>query len=78
MLRVLLWIAAGIAALIAVLFLPLSWPDAWVGSHVVNRIEIAAPPERVFSYVTTPANWPRCCKRWRTRTWRKAGLAWPR
>lgn len=59
MLRVLLWIAAGVAALAAVLFLPLSWPDAWVGSHVVNRIEIAAPPERVFSYVTTPANWPR-------------------
>jgi uncharacterized protein YndB with AHSA1/START domain len=30
-----------------------------VGSHVVNRIEIAAPPERVFNYVATPANWPR-------------------
>ena len=59
MLRALLWIAAGIAALIAVLFLPLSWPNAWVGSRVVNRTEIAAPPERVFTYITTPANWPR-------------------
>lgn len=59
MLRVVLWIAAGIAGVAALLFLPLPWPDAFVGSHVVNRIEIAAPPGRVFGYVTTPANWPR-------------------
>jgi uncharacterized protein YndB with AHSA1/START domain len=53
------WIAIGIAALTALLLVPVPWPDAFVGSHVVNRIEIAAPPERVFAYVTTPANWPR-------------------
>jgi uncharacterized protein YndB with AHSA1/START domain len=53
------WIAVAIVALAALLFLPLPWPDAFVGSHVINRIEIAAPPERVFAYVTTPANWPR-------------------
>jgi len=58
-LRALLWIAGGIAALVAVLILPLPWPDVFVGSRVVNRIEIAAPPDRVFNYVTTPANWPR-------------------
>jgi uncharacterized protein YndB with AHSA1/START domain len=57
--RTLVWIAAGIAAVAAVLLLPLPWPDAWVGSRVVNRIEIAAPPERVFNYVTAPTNWPR-------------------
>ena len=54
-----LWILAGIAVLAGLLLLPLPWPDAFVGSHVVNRIEIAAPPERVFAYITTPANWPR-------------------
>jgi uncharacterized protein YndB with AHSA1/START domain len=59
MLRVVLWVAAGIVGVAAVLFLPLPWPDAFVGSHVVTRIEIAAPPERVFAYVGTPANWPR-------------------
>ena len=57
--RTLLWLVAGLVALAALLLLPLPWPDAWLGSRVVNRIEIAAPPERVFSYVTTPANWPR-------------------
>src|SRR2546428_13131747 len=58
-LRMLSWIAVAIVALAALLFLPLPWPDTFVGSRVVNRIEIAAPPERVFAYVTTPANWPR-------------------
>lgn len=57
--RTLLWLGAGSAAVAALLLLPLPWPDAWLGSRLVNRIEIAAPPERVFSYVTTPANWPR-------------------
>ena len=61
MLRVVLWIAAGIVGVAALLFLPLPWPDAFVGSHVVNRIEIAAPPERVFGYVTTPAKWLKRC-----------------
>jgi uncharacterized protein YndB with AHSA1/START domain len=57
--RRVLWILIGIALLAGLLLLPLPWPDAFVGSHVVNRIEIAAPPERVFAYITTPANWPR-------------------
>lgn len=57
--KVLLWVVAGVVALGALLLLPLPWPDEWLGSRVVNRIEIAAPPERVFNYVTTPANWPR-------------------
>jgi uncharacterized protein YndB with AHSA1/START domain len=47
------------AALVALLLLPLPWPDALVGSRLVHRIDIAAPPERVFAYVTTPGNWPR-------------------
>jgi hypothetical protein len=59
MVRRVLWILAGIAVLAGLLLLPLPWPDAFVGSRVVNRIEIAAPPQRVFAYITTPANWPR-------------------
>jgi uncharacterized protein YndB with AHSA1/START domain len=54
-----LWLAAGVVALAALLLVPLPWPEALVGGHIVNRIEIAAPPERVFAYVATPANWPR-------------------
>jgi uncharacterized protein YndB with AHSA1/START domain len=54
-----LWFAVGAAALAALLLVPLPWPEALVGGHIVNRIEIAAPPERVFAYVATPANWPR-------------------
>lgn len=48
-----------VLALVALLLLPLPWPDALVGSRLVHRIDIAAPPERVFAYVTTPGNWPR-------------------
>ena len=59
MLRLILWIAAGVLACLALLFLPLPWPDAWLAGHIVKRIEISAPPERVFAYVATPANWPR-------------------
>ena len=59
MLRRALRIVAVLVALAGLLLLPLPWPGAWLGSRVVNRIEIAAPPERVFAYVTTPANWPR-------------------
>jgi uncharacterized protein YndB with AHSA1/START domain len=58
-LRLAFWVAAALAALAALFLLPLPWPEAWLGSRVVNRIEIAAAPERVFGYVTTPANWPR-------------------
>ena len=54
-----LWLLAGILVIAALLLLPLSWPVALVGSRIVNRIQIAAPPERVFAYIATPANWPR-------------------
>jgi uncharacterized protein YndB with AHSA1/START domain len=54
-----LWWLVGIVAIAAILLLPLPWPHALVGSHIVNRIQIAAPPERVFAYIATPANWPR-------------------
>ncbi|MDO8631625.1 MAG: SRPBCC family protein [Phycisphaerales bacterium] len=53
------WLLAGVVVIAALLLLPLSWPDALVGSRIVNRIQIAAPPERVFAYIATPANWPR-------------------
>jgi len=59
MLRLILWIAAGFVVCAALLFVPLPWPDAWLSGHIVNRIEVAAPPQRVFAYVATPANWPR-------------------
>jgi uncharacterized protein YndB with AHSA1/START domain len=59
MLRLILWTAMGLAACVALLFLPLPWPDAWLSGHIINRIEVVAPPERVFAYVATPANWPR-------------------
>src|SRR6266508_793889 len=57
--RRVLWILTVIAVLAGLVLLPLPWPDAFMGGHVVNRIEIAAPPERVFAFITTPANWPR-------------------
>jgi uncharacterized protein YndB with AHSA1/START domain len=59
MLRIMVWIGAGLAVCAALLLVPLPWPDAWLSGHIVNRIEIAAPPERVFAYIATPANWPR-------------------
>jgi uncharacterized protein YndB with AHSA1/START domain len=58
-LRFLLWIVVSVIVAAAILLLPLPWPDAWVSGRVINRIEVAAPPERVFAYVATPANWPR-------------------
>lgn len=57
--RIALWIVLGILAAAALLFAPLPWPDALLATRVVNSIDIAAPPERVFAYVTTPVNWPR-------------------
>jgi uncharacterized protein YndB with AHSA1/START domain len=53
------WIAAGVVALVALLFLPLPWPDALLATRIVNQVDIAAAPERVFAYVTAPVNWPR-------------------
>ncbi len=59
MTQLVLWVAGAGAVLAALLLLPLPWPAALVGGHLVNRIDIAAPPARVFGYVTVPANWPR-------------------
>ena len=50
---------AVLAVLVLLLLLPLPWPQALVGSHLINTSGIAAPPERVFVYIATPANWPR-------------------
>jgi uncharacterized protein YndB with AHSA1/START domain len=52
------WIAAA-AGLAILVLAPLPWPESLVGGHLVNFVDIAAPPERVFAYVATPANWPR-------------------
>jgi uncharacterized protein YndB with AHSA1/START domain len=57
--RVVLWVGGAGAVLAALLLLPLPWPVALVGGRLVDRIDIAAPPERVFAYITAPANWPR-------------------
>jgi hypothetical protein len=59
MLRSIVFVAVAIVALAALLLVPLPWPDSLVGAHLVNRIDIATPPERVFGYVATPANWPK-------------------
>jgi len=53
---VLIGIAVVLAAL---LFLPLPWPNAIMGTRIENAIDVAAPPPQVFAYVATPANWPR-------------------
>lgn len=57
--RKLLFAIALAAAVALLMLLPLPWPESIVGGHIVNAIDIAAPPERVFAYVATPANWPR-------------------
>lgn len=54
--RLFLWWAIVTAALAGLLVVPLSLlPDRIVRTSVV----INRPPEMVFAYVTTPANWPR-------------------
>ncbi len=57
--RVLLFAVAMIAAGALMLLLPLPWPESLVGGHIVNTVDVSAPPDRVFAYVATPANWPR-------------------
>jgi len=48
--------AAVIVALGAALwFAPPLQPD----TRIANEIVIARPPQQVYDYVTTPANWPR-------------------
>ncbi|HUH93779.1 MAG TPA: SRPBCC family protein [Casimicrobiaceae bacterium] len=57
--RALIWIAVAVVAIAAVLLAPLPWPDALVATRIIDAVDIAAPPERVFAYATAPANWPR-------------------
>jgi len=57
--RTVIWIAIAVAAIAAVLLAPLPWPDALVATHIVDAVDIAAPPARVFAYATAPVNWPR-------------------
>jgi uncharacterized protein YndB with AHSA1/START domain len=55
-LRILSVAVAVIAAVAAALvFAPPLQPD----TRIVNEIAIARPPQQVYDYVTTPANWPR-------------------
>jgi len=56
---IVLWTAGSLAVLAAALFAPLRWPDAVLATRVVNDVDIAASPERVFAYVSAPVNWPR-------------------
>ena len=48
-----------VVAVAALLFAPLPWPDSVVATRIADSVDIAAPPERVFAYVTVPVNWPR-------------------
>ena len=57
--RVVVWVLVILGGAALALLLPLPWPESFVGGHLVNAIDIAAPPERVFAYIATPANWPR-------------------
>jgi uncharacterized protein YndB with AHSA1/START domain len=57
--RTVLIALALLAAVPFVVLVPLPWPESLVGGHLVNTVDIAAPPERVFAYIATPANWPR-------------------
>jgi uncharacterized protein YndB with AHSA1/START domain len=57
--RVILAIVAVLLLAIGLLLMPLPWAASILETHLVHSIDIAAPPDRVFDYVTTPANWPR-------------------
>jgi len=54
-LRVSIAIAGIAAAAIVLLLAPPLQPD----TRIVNEVTIARPPQQVYDYVTTPANWPR-------------------
>ncbi|WP_150551318.1 SRPBCC family protein [Pandoraea soli] len=53
--------AAAVVALLSLLPLPVERQ-----THVVNTVTVQAPPQAVYDYVTTPANWPK---------WHPASLA---
>jgi uncharacterized protein YndB with AHSA1/START domain len=48
--------AIVIAAIAGLALAPLPLPD---GTRIASSIVIARPPDAVFDYVTTPANWPK-------------------
>ena len=54
-LRTLAVAVAMIVAAAVLWFAPPLLPD----TRIVNEITIARPPQQVYDYVTTPANWPR-------------------
>ena len=45
-----------LAATIAILFAPLPFHHS---TRIENSVTIARPPEAVYTYVTTPGNWPK-------------------
>jgi uncharacterized protein YndB with AHSA1/START domain len=53
-----LLILGAFTGLGALLFAPLPWPDFVASARIVTHVDIAAPPQAVFAYATTPANWP--------------------
>jgi uncharacterized protein YndB with AHSA1/START domain len=57
--RIVIGIVVGVAIIAALLLAPLPWPAALMETRIADAIDIAAPPQRVFAYVTAPANWPR-------------------
>lgn len=57
--RVAVALIAILLLTVAALLIPLPWPATMAETHLVHAIDIAAPPDRVFDYVTMPANWPR-------------------
>ena len=51
----------AIAAALMVAFVAALWlaPPLQPDTRISNEVVIAQPPQRVYDYVTTPANWPR-------------------
>lgn len=56
MIRKLLLALALIALLAVLLLAPLPFADS---TRIYTTVDIRRPPEAVFDYVTTPANWPK-------------------
>ena len=57
--RTALWIVIVVIALAILAFAPLPLVEAMSATRIVDSVDIAAPPARVFAYVTAPVNWPR-------------------
>ncbi|MFK0375204.1 SRPBCC family protein [Pandoraea sp. NPDC090278] len=61
--RVFLFLLGAVAIVALLSLLPLPFGRQ---THVVNVVTLRAPPQDVYNYVTTPANWPK---------WHPASLA---